>query len=128
MQMQKQLTAALKKDRLAWMDSEGGGQEVRNLASGRMFNTDGEHAEAMHYWIQEIRDRYYGHVIRRTVTSLDNEGKHIIGLEPFQEHDLVMDLYPWEMAHLEKVAGQVASERGSGIAAFASGKVSDFLS
>jgi hypothetical protein len=122
--MQRGLTAALRRDRRARVENGEGSLVIRHLSKGEKFNIDGDHTQEMGYWMEQIRERYRGHVIRRTVNSVDFEGKQIIGLEPYREHNLVLQLYEFEMANLDRLAGEVAEDCGSGGAIFASGKVS----
>jgi hypothetical protein len=55
-------------------------------------------------WIEKIREKYKGSVIRRTVNSLDNTGKAISGLDPYREHRCVVQMQDHEYKALEKLA------------------------
>ena len=125
-EMRKALLSALRRDRKLRLESGEGSVVIRNLSKGERFDVDGDHTQEMLYWMDDIRDRFRGHVIRRTVTSLDYEGKQIIGLEPYHEHNLVVQLYDNEMVNLDRLASELANDCGASGAMFASGKVSGF--
>ncbi|KAG2738555.1 hypothetical protein P692DRAFT_201730973 [Suillus brevipes Sb2] len=73
-------------------------------------------------WIQIIRQRFAGNVIRRTVRSVDNVGVRISGLAPFQEHSLLVTLYQHEVDNLEQIAHDLVEKGGASKAAkFAGG-------
>jgi hypothetical protein len=55
-------------------------------------------------WIKRIRKKYEGSVIRRTVNSKDNEGKSITGLEAYEEHLCVLEMYQHEYDAIEALA------------------------
>lgn len=75
-------------------------------------------------WINIIRERFSGIVIRRTIWSVDHCGTRISGLAPFQEHNLLVKLYSHEVENLERIAKDLVEEGGARAAKFASG--SDF--
>ncbi|KAH9048618.1 P-loop containing nucleoside triphosphate hydrolase protein [Lactarius deliciosus] len=55
-------------------------------------------------WVNIIREKYQGSVIRRTVNSKDYTGEPISGLEPYEEHRCVIELHEHEYAALERFA------------------------
>lgn len=55
-------------------------------------------------WVQNIRDKYRGSVIRRTVNSLGHDGEAISGLDPYEEHMCVVEMYDHEYEALEALA------------------------
>jgi hypothetical protein len=75
-------------------------------------------------WIDVMRQRYAGLVIRRTVWSVDNDGKRISGLEPFHEHHIVVKLYDKEMNNLECLAQELIKDGTHKAAQAVAGKVS----
>ncbi|KAG1838807.1 P-loop containing nucleoside triphosphate hydrolase protein [Suillus subalutaceus] len=75
-------------------------------------------------WIDVIRKRFIGIVIRRTIWSVDYQGARISGLAPFEEHNLLVKLYSHEVENLELIAKDLVEEGGARAAKFASG--SDF--
>ncbi|KAG2062895.1 hypothetical protein BDR04DRAFT_1039611, partial [Suillus decipiens] len=72
-------------------------------------------------WITDIRKRFSGIVIRRTIWSVDNHGVRISGLAPFKEHNLLVKLYAHEIANLELIAKDLVEEGGTRAAKFAAG-------
>ncbi|KAG1891850.1 P-loop containing nucleoside triphosphate hydrolase protein [Suillus fuscotomentosus] len=64
-------------------------------------------------WINVIRERFSGIVIRRTILSVDYCGTRISGLDPFQEHNLLVKLYPHEVNNLEGIAQNTVAEGGA---------------
>jgi hypothetical protein len=56
------------------------------------------------WWLTKIREKYEGAVIRRTALSTDYEGESINGLEPYDEHLCVLDMYEHEYEALERHA------------------------
>lgn len=73
--------------------------------------------------IKDIRERFSGAVIRRTVRSVDNTGNTISGLEPFHEHVLILKLYQHEMENLELLAKDLVDGDAHKVAKFAAGHV-----
>ena len=55
-------------------------------------------------WIKRIRKKYEGSVIRRTVNSKDNSGKLMTGLDAYEEHWCVVEMYQHEYDALEALA------------------------
>ncbi|KAH9019253.1 P-loop containing nucleoside triphosphate hydrolase protein [Lactarius pseudohatsudake] len=55
-------------------------------------------------WVNIIREKYQGSVIRRTVNSKDHTGEPISGLEPYEEHRCVIELHEHEYTALERFA------------------------
>ncbi|KAG2747793.1 hypothetical protein P692DRAFT_201716179 [Suillus brevipes Sb2] len=88
-------------------------------------NTDNEvpslYRTAMLTWVNEIRKRFSGVVIRRTIWSVDNHGSRISGLGPFMEHNLLVTLYNHEVDNLELIAKDLVEEGGAKAAKFAAG-------
>ncbi|KAG1836505.1 P-loop containing nucleoside triphosphate hydrolase protein [Suillus subalutaceus] len=74
-------------------------------------------------WINDIRKRFSGIVIRRTIWSVDNQGVRISGLAPFKEHNLLVELYDHEVDNLELIAKELVEEGGTRAAKFAAGSV-----
>jgi hypothetical protein len=123
-QMESQLKASLRRDRKQKIESGAAGHLVRGVAPGAVNLPESEHREKMMEWIQIIRERFKFNVIRRTHASVDCDGKPIAGLEPYIEHPLLLQLYPYEMESLEQVAVDLAGSDATIGAMFASGKVS----
>ena len=103
--METELRAAAAKDRRILKNSETAQSVIMATMKG---DPNGQlpsnYRIAMLRWIEKIRMWYAGHVIRRTVWSIDYTGARISGLEPFKEHFLLIKLYDHEMENLEAVA------------------------
>ncbi|KAH7917293.1 hypothetical protein BV22DRAFT_1026655 [Leucogyrophana mollusca] len=82
-----------------------------------------EYMDVVMKWMTVMRDRFTGYVVRRTVMSTDNTGKPISGLEPFTEHNIILNLYQWELDNLDVEASELAEEHG-GAVLYGAGKVS----
>lgn len=100
---------------------------VRGLLHGE---TQGErpsqHKEVILKHIQKLRTAYDGVVIRRTGNSVDNSGQHIIGLPPFLDTPLLLNLYEWEYQYLDEVAEDLVANSAAATK-FAMGRVSPFV-
>ncbi|RDB30571.1 DNA repair and recombination protein RAD54 [Hypsizygus marmoreus] len=70
--------------------------------------------DAMISQIADFREAYDKVVIRRTGDSVDNMGKPIIGLPPFDDRALLLDLYPSEYEYLDKVAEELVDNSAAG--------------
>ena len=123
-QMESQLKAALRRDRKRKIESGTAARLVRGITAGDINSLESEYRDQMMEWIQIIRERFKFNVIRRTHASVDCDGKLIAGLDPYVEHPLLLQLYPYEMESLEKVAIELAGSDANVGAMFASGKVS----
>lgn len=75
--------------------------------------------------IERIRSRFQNIVIRRTGESKDNVGRSIIGLPPYRDIALPLDLYKAEMEYLQKVARDLVQQKDAGLQ-FGMGKASEF--
>ena len=81
----------------AYKESKGDpndGGEVKSSASEKMIVK----------WVGIIREKWQGHVIRRSSQSVDYQGMYINGLDPFTEHVLQLTLYQSEYDNLENLA------------------------
>ncbi|KAF9809724.1 hypothetical protein IEO21_07291 [Rhodonia placenta] len=70
----------------------------------------------------DVRARYDGYVVRRTLGSLDWEGKAISGLPPYAEHVLMLKLTGEEYRNLDTIANEAAELNPGGSIAYNSGK------
>jgi len=122
--MKSQLKAALSRDRKQKIKSGTVARLIRGITAGEVNSMESEHRDKMIEWIQIIRERFKFNVIRRTHASVDCDGKPIAGLDPYVEHPLLLQLYPYEMESLDKVAIELAGSDANVGAMFASGKVS----
>jgi len=74
-------------------------------------------------WIGLIRKHFTGVVIRRTLSSVDNNGNRISGLGPLQEHHLIVTLYAHEIKNLEELAQDLVKDGTQGAAKAVAGHV-----
>lgn len=72
-------------------------------------NVDQSYHQANTKWMTIARAKYQGAVIRRTVNSLDYEGNPISGLEPYEEHICMLNLFNHEYDALEMLAENAVS-------------------
>ncbi|KAI6097725.1 P-loop containing nucleoside triphosphate hydrolase protein [Pisolithus croceorrhizus] len=108
-------------DPIARMDEGHDVHILRGALLGKEISGNNSHLEypgVVQDAIATIRDKFKGTVIRRSLTSTDNEGKPISGLEPYREHILLLKLHDWERENLYAIAGELA-ESTSGIYATA---------
>ncbi|KAH7919437.1 hypothetical protein BV22DRAFT_1023013 [Leucogyrophana mollusca] len=82
-----------------------------------------EYREIILKWMGVMRDKFTGYVVRHTIKSKDNTGKPISGLEDYTEHNIVLRLYTWEKANLDREASELADDHGSAVL-YGAGKVS----
>lgn len=64
-------------------------------------------------YIQEIRHRFSGYVIRRTLASVDYAGQPISSLKPFTERYSKFELYDHEKRLMEELKVAIKEEKGS---------------
>jgi hypothetical protein len=124
-QMERELRSAKRRDLKA--RPEAGHNTIRGIIHGdESVDVDSEHRKAMLQWIGKIRERFASAVIRRTVHSTDNKGNPISGLEPYLEHNLVLNLYKVEMDNLNRIAEVMVTDEAAvarGAARFGAGGV-----
>ena len=106
--MNKELCRAKREDKKDIKDTD---QDELHEKMGQYMGGEGEnnqsevHTKAVSaLWINKIREKFRGAVIRRTVNSLDYTGKPISGLEPYKEHLSVINMYEHEYEALEALA------------------------
>ncbi|KAG1772227.1 P-loop containing nucleoside triphosphate hydrolase protein [Suillus placidus] len=125
LKMERQLRSAAVKDRKRFKQ----GDRITKIIMGTVMGNAGLEVPSLYRnqmltWINIIRKRFLGVVIRRTIWSVDNHGVRISGLAPFKEHNLLVKLYSHEVENLELIAKDLVEEGGVRAAKFASG--SDF--
>jgi hypothetical protein len=74
-------------------------------------------------WITLIRKNFTGVAIRRTLSSVDNNGNRISGLGPLHEHHLIVTLYEHEIKNLEGLAQDLTKDGTQGAAKAVAGHV-----
>ncbi|KAH8986189.1 P-loop containing nucleoside triphosphate hydrolase protein, partial [Lactarius hatsudake] len=57
------------------------------------YAADANYLKVNAQWMEVIRKKYEGLVIRRTAKSLDDTQQPIAGLEPYEEHTCILELY-----------------------------------
>lgn len=109
-ELKKSVNASVRKDRKAMKDSD---QQymlgIKNQQSATYsFNLASTEDMARDMGI--MRDLFRGRVVRRTVDSLDEEGKPISGLGPPQYHDLHLTLNNAETVVFERMVDDVLQD------------------
>ncbi|EGO04147.1 hypothetical protein SERLA73DRAFT_67866 [Serpula lacrymans var. lacrymans S7.3] len=61
-------------------------------------------------WMNVMRDKFAGSVIRRTVDSKDFSQQPISGLSPHTEHPLLLSMYNWERKNLHNIAKELVDD------------------
>ncbi|KAH9926072.1 P-loop containing nucleoside triphosphate hydrolase protein, partial [Amylocystis lapponica] len=72
--------------------------------------------------MDDIRGRYDGTVIRRTVLSVDNNQIAISGLAKYHEHIIMLTLTDGEYEELDAIANQIAEESRGAAVVYSNGK------
>lgn len=118
-----QLRAANAADRKA-REEEEDEETVRGLLKGEVqAERHTEFKTVILTQIATFRCFYDSIVIRRSGNSVDNMGKAIIGLPPFNDIPLLLDLYDHEYDYLDELADDMM-ENSAAAAKFAIGRVS----
>lgn len=107
--MTRELARAKREDDKVLTEKEGDARDaLHRMVQGRkdegQKDVDKNFRKMNATWMTVIRAKFEGFVIRRTVQSLDYEGKPISGLGPYEEHICVLNLHDHEYAALEKLA------------------------
>lgn len=63
--------------------------------------------------INDLREKFAGHVIRRTGASKDNNGKPLAGIAPAREHILSLELFAHEYEYIDAMTEEFRNEDGS---------------
>jgi hypothetical protein len=116
--MTRELRAAQRRDRATRQGSDVDQDIVRGITKGAVPQLDSEFEDVMLKWINAIRENFAGAVVRRTIYSVDHNGDRISGLQPFQEHLLVLNLYPLEMQNLDSIAQEMMSDASQSVTKF----------
>lgn len=103
--MGKELRKANAEDKKA-VTKQGRGLTTAIVKGTAQRRPNANYSNAMTGWVTDMRGRFKGCTVRRTVRSVDNNGKRISGLEPFEEHRLLLPLYPPEIANLDAIAAE----------------------
>jgi hypothetical protein len=113
--MERRLRSATAKDRKLLKNGDRSSTVVAAMKGvvGKQ-TSNALHAAEVLRWVKVIRVRFAGVVIHRTVWSVDYQDRRISGLEPFQEHYIIVKLYDAEYAHLESMAHLMVAEKSEG--------------
>ncbi|KAG6371775.1 hypothetical protein JVT61DRAFT_9130 [Boletus reticuloceps] len=93
-----------------------GGSEMEQVSS------TSDVASVMRHWIPLIREGFERFVIRRTLNSVDCDGKPIFGLPPYRNHVFLVELRDWEKERLQYITDDLL-EQGPAMTLAGVGKV-----
>jgi hypothetical protein len=110
--MNKSLARAKRDDKkeMRSMDEEVLNQQMEQYMGGEG-EPEGQEERSKYVsakWMEKIRAKYEGAVIRRTTHSTDYRGDWITGLEAYEQHLCVVKMYDHEYEALEKLAEKAA--------------------
>ncbi|EED77154.1 predicted protein, partial [Postia placenta Mad-698-R] len=129
-QWRSQLATAMRNDRASAKHSGSAMKVVSRVAHGLSVEDDALEngfSKVVDAMMVDVRAKYDGFVVRRTLGSLDWEGKAISGLPPYAEHILMLKLTGEEYKNLDTIANEAAELNPGGSIAYNSGKVSRIL-
>ncbi|EGO04149.1 hypothetical protein SERLA73DRAFT_148782 [Serpula lacrymans var. lacrymans S7.3] len=69
-----------------------------------------EYRSSILNWMNVMRDKFAGSVIRRTVDSKDCNQQPISGLPPHTEHPLLVLMYDWERKNLHNIVKELVDD------------------
>ncbi|KAI0681777.1 P-loop containing nucleoside triphosphate hydrolase protein [Cerioporus squamosus] len=94
---------------------QGETRQAKDLVRGKTpkGHLQGELAQASISWMNVLREIFSKSMIRRTVNSKDYLGRPISGLDPYQEHALILTPNEAEAECHEKLAEAIDNEEGS---------------
>ncbi|KAG2062517.1 hypothetical protein BDR04DRAFT_990074, partial [Suillus decipiens] len=104
--MNRELTTAQRRDRKAQREAGVEGSILRAVFVGN-HNPEAaqeEYLPVMKKWMGRMREWFSPAVILRTIDSTDNAGHKILGLPPYHDHALKIQLLDWEMENLRNIA------------------------
>ncbi|KAG2366148.1 hypothetical protein BDR07DRAFT_1373763 [Suillus spraguei] len=103
--MNRELSAAQRRDHKAQRKAGVEGSILRAVFVGNQ-NPEAaqeEYLPVMKEWMGQMREWFAPAVILRTVDSTDNTGNKILGLPPYHDHSLKINLLDWEMEKLRNI-------------------------
>ncbi|OSX55777.1 hypothetical protein POSPLADRAFT_1108332, partial [Postia placenta MAD-698-R-SB12] len=124
-QWRSQLATAMRNDRASAKHSGSAMKVVSRVAHGLSVEDDALEngfSKVVDAMMVDVRAKYDGFVVRRTLGSLDWEGKAISGLPPYAEHILMLKLTGEEYKNLDTIANEAAELNPGGSIAYNSGK------
>jgi len=110
--LNREVSRATRRDNQALREAGEEGSVLRGVLTGS-HNPDAPALEfrgVMLEWMTKMRERFAPYVIRRTIDSLDCEGKKIFGMRPYIEHVLRLKMYDWEMNALRDFAKDIVKD------------------
>ncbi|KAH9949213.1 P-loop containing nucleoside triphosphate hydrolase protein, partial [Amylocystis lapponica] len=121
-EMEKRLAAAQRRDRRLRNEVEDADQIVTRVAHGKGVKkaVEGEYPDEVLEAMQDIRQRFVGSVIRRTVNSVDNNNQPISGLSAYAQHSLLLTMTEAERLNVDNLAEEMA-ENAAGASSFTTG-------
>ena len=125
----KAMNAATRHDRKARMEEGHDDMVLRGTVVGNaqpLIDMDFHYPKVMKEFVASMRQKYKDHIIRRGIHSTDNEGRPISGLDPYEEHVLLLEMYDWERQNLASIAGELVKDHGAA-SVYGAGKVILFL-
>jgi hypothetical protein len=123
--MTKELNRAQARDRKAERESESAADHLRKLLSGKDAHdlNKTEFYPKLQKYIPQLREAFSRHVIRRTLDSIDYQGRKIFGMRPYLEHVMLIELRDWERSELNALTNEIV-ERNPLTTLVGTGKVS----
>lgn len=108
-EMTRELNRAQSRDRKAERQSETAADHLRNLFSGKDAHDlkKTELYPKLQRYIPQLREAFSLHVIRRTLDSVDYQGRKIFGMRPYLEHIMLVELREWEKAELNTLTNEI---------------------
>ena len=102
---------AVRRERQRRKEGEGEIKLARALINGKKTRNDEreEFNAVVSEWVADIRSGFEGAVVRRTVNSLDWQGRPISGLDPYHEHALLLELSASEHETLNALAEEITT-------------------
>lgn len=120
------LAAALRADRMHAKSSGADKNIVTRVVRGKEVNklVESTFSTLVDDIMEDIRKRFDGFVIRRTLHSVDWRKKPISGLTPYKEQVIMLTLAEEEYANLDNIADEAANNSKGGAVVYSNGKVS----
>ncbi|EED80799.1 predicted protein [Postia placenta Mad-698-R] len=118
------LAAALRADRMHAKSSGADKNIVTRVVRGKEVNklVESTFSTLVDDIMEDIRKRFDGFVIRRTLHSVDWRKKPISGLTPYKEQVIMLTLAEEEYANLDNIADEAANNSKGGAVVYSNGK------
>ncbi len=127
--MKKEIARATRKSNAEFRKLRASSTFTQSLLDGSLdLEFKREQIEAMSKYVVFLRDTFQGYTIRRTIDSVDWQGKPISGLRKYFEKRLLLPVRPEETRELANTATDIMNEhetsRAAAMVAQAEGHVS----